>query len=111
MLQMRPKGRCLDHYRIALDGMVVETKVVATKVFHAPVLAQYRLTYQAWLRDLKIRRNMTTTAWASPSWPTTSWFSTDDEGKAVSPEEIKSVFASIKEMNLKCTGWQYPYPH
>jgi hypothetical protein len=44
MLQMRPNGRCLDHYRIALDGTVLETQVVATSVFRAPVLAIYRLT-------------------------------------------------------------------
>jgi hypothetical protein len=25
MLQMRPNGRCLDHYHIALDGTVLET--------------------------------------------------------------------------------------
>ncbi len=37
MLQMRPNanGRCLDHYRIALDGTVLETQVVATNVFRA----------------------------------------------------------------------------
>ncbi len=29
MLQMRPNGRCLDHYRIALDGTVLETQVNA----------------------------------------------------------------------------------
>jgi hypothetical protein len=46
MLQMRPNGRCLDHYRIALDGTVLETQVNATSVFRAPVLAKYRLTYQ-----------------------------------------------------------------
>jgi hypothetical protein len=63
MLQMRPNGRCLDHYRNALDGTVLETQVVATNVFRAPVLAKYRLTYQAWPRNLKIRQYMTTTAW------------------------------------------------
>jgi hypothetical protein len=63
MLQMRPNGWCLDNYRIALDGTVLETQVVATSVSRAPVLAKYRLTYQAWPRDLKIRRNMKTTAW------------------------------------------------
>jgi hypothetical protein len=63
MLQMRPNGRCLDHYRIALDGTVLETQVNATSVFRLPVLAKYRLTYQAWPRDLKIRRNMANTGW------------------------------------------------
>jgi hypothetical protein len=37
MLEMRPNGWCLDHYRIALDGTVLETQVVATNVFRAPV--------------------------------------------------------------------------
>jgi hypothetical protein len=27
MLQMRPNGRCLDQYRIALDGTVLETQI------------------------------------------------------------------------------------
>jgi hypothetical protein len=61
MLQMRPSARCLDHYLIALDGQVMETLVVATNVFRAPVLAKYRLTYQAFPRDLRIWMNMTTT--------------------------------------------------
>ena len=33
--------------------------------------------------------------------------STDSEGKAVSPEEIKIVFASIKEMHLKSASTRY----
>ncbi len=47
-LQMRPYGRCLDHYTIALDGTVLETQVVPSNVFRAPVLAKYRLMYQVW---------------------------------------------------------------
>jgi hypothetical protein len=41
MLQMRLKGRFLGHYCIALDGMMLETQVVATNVFCVPVLAKY----------------------------------------------------------------------
>jgi hypothetical protein len=33
--------------------------------------------------------------------------STDDERKSLSLEEIKNVFAFIKEMNLKSTSTQY----
>jgi hypothetical protein len=40
MLQMRPNGRCLAHYRIALDGTVLEMQVNTTSVFRAPVLAK-----------------------------------------------------------------------
>jgi hypothetical protein len=112
MLQMRPNGRCLDHYRIALDGTVLETQVVATSAFRAPVLAQYRLTYQAWPRDLKIRRNMTTTAWVDSFLAISAnnvLVSTDDKGDAVPPEEIKSVFAFIKEMSMKSASTRYAF--
>jgi hypothetical protein len=110
MLQMRPNGRCLDHYRIALDGTVLETQVNATSVFRAPVLAKYRLTYQAWPRDLKIRRNMTTTAWVDSFLAIAAnniMVSTEEKGDAVPPEEIKGAFAAIKEMGLKCGSTRY----
>ncbi len=97
---MRPNGRCLDHYRIALDGTVLEAQVVITSVFRAPVLAKYRLMYQSWVRDLKIRR----TAWVVSYLAITTnniLVSMDDKGDAVPPEEIKNVFASIKEMSMK----------
>jgi hypothetical protein len=85
-LQMRPSGRCLYHYRIALDGQVMETQVVATNVFRAPVLAKYRLTHQAFPHDLRIRRNMTTTAWTDSYLAIAAnniLVSIDHEGKAV----------------------------
>ncbi len=40
MLQLRPNGRCPDHYRIALDVTVLETQVNSTSVFRAPMLAK-----------------------------------------------------------------------
>jgi hypothetical protein len=110
MLQMRPNGRCLDHYRIALDGTVLETQVVATNVFRALVLAKYRLTYHAWPRDLKIRRNMTTTAWVDSYIAITAnniQVSTDEKGDPVPPEEIKNVFTFIKEMGMKSGSTRY----
>jgi hypothetical protein len=110
MLQMRPNGRCLDHYHIGLDWTVLETQVVAMSVFRAPVLAKYRLTYQAWPRDLKIWRNMTTTAWVDSFLAISAnniLVSTDDKGDVVPPEEIKSVFASVKEMSMKSASTRY----
>ena len=110
MLQMRPNGRCLDHYRIALDGTVLETQVNATSVFRSPVLAKYRLTYQAWPRDLKIRRNMTTTAWVDSYLAIAAnniLVSTEEKGEAVPPEEIKNAFNNIKEMGLKSGSTRY----
>ena len=110
MLQMRPNSRCLDHYCIALDGTVLETQVNATSVFRAPVLAKYRLMYQAWPRDLKIRRNMTTTAWVDSYLAIAAnniLVSTEEKGDAVPPEEIKNAFTNIKEMGLKSGSTRY----
>jgi hypothetical protein len=33
--------------------------------------------------------------------------STDDEGKAMSPDEIKAVFAGIKDMHMKSASTRY----
>ncbi len=66
--------------------------VVATHVF------------RVWPRDLKIRRNMTTTAWVDSCIAITANnipVSTDEKGDPVSPEEIKNMFTSIKEMGMK----------
>jgi hypothetical protein len=79
--------------RIALDGTVRETQVVATSVFRAPVLAKYRLTYQAWPRNRRYGGIILVF--------------TDDKGDAVPLEEIKSVFASIKEMSMKSASTRY----
>ena len=110
MLQMRPSGRCVDHFRVGLDGTVLETQVVASNVFRAPVLAKYRLTYQSWPRDLRIRRNMSSTDWADSYAAIAAnniLVSTDKEGKAVSPEEILAVFADIKDHKWKCAATRY----
>jgi hypothetical protein len=107
MLQMRPNGRCLDHYRIALDGTVLETQVNATSIFQLPVLPKYRLTSP---RDLKIRRNMTTTAWVDSYLAIAAnniLVSMEEKGDAVPPEEIKNVFNNIKEMGLKNGSTRY----
>jgi hypothetical protein len=84
----------------------IQYSLVATNVFRAPVLAKYRLTYQAFPRDLR----MTTTAWTDSYLAIAAnniLVSTDDEGKAVSPDEIKAVFAGIKDMHMKCASTRY----
>ncbi len=95
MLQMRPNGRCLDHFRVALTGTVLKTQVKATNIFRAPILAKYRLTFQAWPRDLRIRRNMTSTEWTDVYTAISAnevHVSTEESGENVPAEEIKAAF-------------------
>jgi hypothetical protein len=100
MLQMRPNGKCLDHFRVALTGTVLETQVKATNVFRAPILAKYRLTFQAWPRDLRIRRNMTSTEWTDVYTAISAnevFVSMEETGESAPTEEIKAAFEGIKE--------------
>ncbi len=111
MLQMRPNGRCLDHFRVALTGTVLETQVKATNVFRAPILAKYRLTFQAWPRDLRIRRNMTSTEWTDVYTAISAnevFVSMEETGENVPAEEIKAAFEGIKESFNKSAATRFP---
>ncbi len=64
-LQARANGRCIDHFRLVLGGSsILEANVPLTRVFNAPSLSDYKLQFQFWARDVKIRRNMTTSVWS-----------------------------------------------
>ena len=110
MMQMRPSGRCVDHFRIGLDGRILETKVKATNVFRAPVLSKYVLNYQMYPRDLSIRRNMTTTAWVDSYKEIAAnnfLVFKEDGGEAVALEEIRAALEAIKDPNLKSGSTRY----
>jgi hypothetical protein len=107
MLQMRPNGRCLDHFRVALTGTHLDTQVKATNVFRAPILAKHRLTFQAWPRDLRIRRNMTSTEWTDVYTAISAnevLVSMEETGENVLTEEIMAAFEGIKEAHNKCAS-------
>ena len=65
MVQMRPNGRVMDHWRIALGGSkILEVKVKLTnRIPAAAQLPDAILVFQKWPADVAIRRNMTTSAW------------------------------------------------
>jgi hypothetical protein len=110
MLQMRPNESCLDHFRIALTGQHLDIQGKATNVFRAPVLAKYRLTFQAWPRDLRVRRNITTTEWSDVYTSIAAnnvLVSMEETGENVLAEEIMAAFESIKEAHNKCASTRY----
>jgi hypothetical protein len=64
-VQARPNGRCVDHFKIALGGSgLLQASVPMNRIFSASVLGDYKMQFQFWGRDIKIRRNMCTSTWA-----------------------------------------------
>jgi len=66
LVQMRPNGRIMDHWRIAVGGSkILEVKVKLSDILPAVAeLPAVMMTYQKWPAEIEIRRNMTTSAWA-----------------------------------------------
>ena len=65
MAQVRPNGRVLNHWRIALgSSKPLEAEInIAAVIPAAATLPKWRLTYQQWPRDVIVRRNMMTSGW------------------------------------------------
>ena len=65
MLQLRPNGRALDHFRVALGG----NKLLAATVGFGSILPiidleRLQVSFEIWAKDVKIRRNMATSEWS-----------------------------------------------
>lgn len=64
LVQARPSGRCADHWRLILGGSkILEAEVNLATICRSAALAPYKIVFQAWPKDVVIRRNMTTSAW------------------------------------------------
>ena len=64
LAQVRTSGRCSDHWRISIGGSrILEAEVGLASICKAATLAPYRFLFQAWPKDVAIRRNMTTSKW------------------------------------------------
>jgi hypothetical protein len=64
--QLWNTGRILYGFRFVLDGAkALEAYVDLDKVIPVPELKGLQAFYQCWPRDIKIRRNMLTSAWVS----------------------------------------------
>jgi hypothetical protein len=64
LAQLRPSGRILDHFRIALDGSAALSKELDLgQLIPSSVFKGHKLAFQFWPRDIQIRRNMVSSAW------------------------------------------------
>jgi hypothetical protein len=64
LVQARPNGRMLDHFRVSLGGSrILDVSFPVVSLVSAPRARTWRAKFQVWPRDVEIRRNMTTSAW------------------------------------------------
>ena len=65
LLQVRPNGRAVDHWRLALGGSkIVEVDFYLSAVVPAAAsLPRWRLSWQIWAHEIQIRRNMSSSSW------------------------------------------------
>jgi hypothetical protein len=64
LVQARPNGRMLDHYRVSLSGSrILDARFALAKVLSFPAAANWRCRMQTWPKDVDLRRNMMTTGW------------------------------------------------
>jgi hypothetical protein len=64
LAQTRPNGRCVDHWRIGLGGgKMLTADIQLSRICRSTKLSPYKLRFQAWARDVKIRRNMVSSLW------------------------------------------------
>jgi hypothetical protein len=64
LAQVRPSGRILDNFQVALGGtQIVCADVDLGQLIPAATFNRWRLRFQYWPRDINIRRNMVTSGW------------------------------------------------
>ena len=64
MVQARATGRLLDHFRLAIGGnKLLRISLQIGVVFPAASLPEWNLDMATWPKDIKMRRNMTTSPW------------------------------------------------
>jgi len=64
MAQIRPNGRVMDHWRVAIGGAkILEADFRLSTICKSSVLSPYKLRFQTWPKDIRIRRNMNSSTW------------------------------------------------
>jgi hypothetical protein len=66
LVQVRPNGRMLDHFRVTLGGSrILDVSFPVSNIISMPAANAWRLKMQVWPRDVVLRRNMTTSDWSN----------------------------------------------
>jgi hypothetical protein len=64
LVQVRPNGRMLDHFQVAVGGSkILNINFALADILASPRARSWRMKMQVWPRDVEIRRNMMTSTW------------------------------------------------
>ena len=64
MAQVRPNGRIMDHFRLAVGGtQLLENSFITSELCANQAIPDMTIKWDVWPRDVKIRRNMSTSEW------------------------------------------------
>jgi hypothetical protein len=99
LMQARPNGRILDHYRVTLGGSrILDVTFPIAKLTNIPAAATWQARHQVWPRDIEIRRNMTTSAWVDLATlvSANNTVVTDERDEPVQPERFVETFRVIQ---------------
>jgi hypothetical protein len=68
LIQARPNGRLLDHFRFVLGGnSITNVEFQLASIWQMPAASTMKLRYQVWPKDIEIRRNMVSSTWTDIS--------------------------------------------
>jgi hypothetical protein len=64
LVQARPNGRMLDHFRVTMGGSrILDISFQMANIINLPAASGWKFKMQIWPRDVVLRRNMTTSDW------------------------------------------------
>ncbi len=112
IIQARPNGRLLDHFRIATGGSeILEARFQLTDIISNAELEGVTAQFQFWGRDANLRRNMTTSEWLDVYGLIKS-----DElkletagGELIKAEKVLSILDMMTGARLKSAGRAPPW--
>jgi hypothetical protein len=108
MAQVRPNGRIMDHWRITLGGSaILETSVRIDRLIPAALnLPRKKLQLQYWLRDVTIRRNMTTSTWIDVAdlIRVNNATLVDKEDAATTSEDVLNILGAMQDKSAASTA-------
>ena len=112
MVQLRPNGRAVDHFRVALGGSKLFSATIGFgSLLPIKDLDRMQIAFDFWVRDVKIRRNMATSEWIDLHEKLTEKVITiqDRVGKAVTEEHLGEILDLLERSGtyVKSTSMRY----